>query len=89
MQFDKPKVTIDLDEYNWLKEQAAKFQTDDWYNAARMILFAFSPYNRRNGDVGEYLKINGIEFSFGHNGPTSMLNYQDVSINIKPKSIAK
>ncbi len=34
MQFDKPKVTIDLEEYQYLKEQEGKLEVDDWYNVA-------------------------------------------------------
>jgi hypothetical protein len=85
MQFDKPKVTIDLEEYQFLKEQALKLETSDWYTVARMIMFAFSVYNRSAGDINRYLSDNGIRCVVHSEHSTRLPSFEDISITFNPK----
>lgn len=83
MQFDKPKVTIDLEEYQYLKEQEDKLKSDGFYNAARIILFAFSMYDRRLMDIRSYMANNGVSYSVSQ-GTSKIPSYEDITISYKP-----
>lgn len=41
MQFDKPKVTIDLDEYRYLKEQNKFLSDNNYLDVAKKIAWAW------------------------------------------------
>jgi hypothetical protein len=88
MEFEKPKVTIDLEEYQYLKDQITQLTSerneDGYYDAARIILFAFSSHNRSVGDIKTYLSQNGVEYFIATNG-TRYPSYQDINIHFKPK----
>lgn len=84
MQFEKPKVTIDLEEYQYLNEQKSKLDDVDWYTAARMILFAFSNHQIGAGGVSRYLSSVGISFIMTPSG-TKVPSYEDISIAFHPK----
>lgn len=85
MQFDKPKVTIDLEEYQYLKEQETKINTDDWYNVARKVAFAFRYLDNsmlfRMGDVMKYLKESGIHITSKHLGSREN-TFENIEIKI-------
>jgi hypothetical protein len=64
MEFDKPKVTIDLEEYMHLKEKSQNVDLDDMYNISRKIAYwcavAMMSPHATFGDVKTHLKKEGI-----------------------------
>jgi hypothetical protein len=61
-EYSKPKVTIDLDEYNNLIKAKNDFNADKYVTAAKKVVFSFM---RHNGDwkrASDDLKREGIVF---------------------------
>lgn len=97
MQFDKPKVTIDLEEYQLLKEQTLALSDNDYLDVAKKIAWAYmyaDDYVGRNtsamvstfgreGFVREYLDKFGIYITTSHLGKR---NNTHECINIEFKS---
>lgn len=63
MQFDKPKVTIDLEEYQHLKDRVYGMDTDEMLLAAKEIIAALAMGNNYLGQAMEYLKEKNIAFT--------------------------
>lgn len=88
MQFDKPKVTIDLEEYQYLKEQVDQLEKErnsgGYYDAARIILWAFSVRDIRDGDIKSFLSQHGIEY-YITGGVARCPSYEDIQIHLKSK----
>lgn len=88
MEFDKPKVTIDLAEYQTLKDQVKQFEdnrnSDGFYDVARVILWAFSARDLGSNNIKSFLAQHGIEYFITTNG-TRYPSYQDIVIRLKEK----
>lgn len=88
MNFDKPKVTIDLEEYQHLKEQMSQLEkernSDGFYDAARIILWAFSARDLGSANIKSFLSQHGIEYFITTNG-TRHPSYEDIQIRLKSK----
>lgn len=86
MQFDKPKVTIDLDEYQHLKDQENKLKdslaSDRYYEVAKIILYAFMRFGNQMNDVKSYLDKHGV--SFYREASSRDLSHESISISYKP-----
>lgn len=62
MAYDKPKITIDLDEYNDLKKREQDFNSDEYVVAAKKVIAAFITARFNFNQTAELLKRDGIKF---------------------------
>lgn len=83
MQFDKPKVTIDLEEYQYLKEHEAKSKNESFYMVARKIIYSVIKYRADYKAMSEYLKGEGISFSYSASS-THADTYEMIRLNFEP-----
>jgi len=87
MQFDKPKVTIDLDEYQHLKDRIHGMDTDGYVVAAKKIIAALLTCKGEFSKVHEYLNKEGVMFSIASNNRSVYgIHYDDVSISLIDKN---
>ncbi len=88
MGFEKPKVTIDLEEYLHLKEKSENIDLDEMYNIARKIAYwsavAMMSPHATFGDVKGHLKKEGVMII---QNPYSATMHSWESIDIKKENI--
>lgn len=63
MAYDKPKVTIDLEEYTDLKKQSDAFTFDEYVLNARITIAALLNNQMNIGRTHDVLSREGIRFS--------------------------
>ncbi len=63
MAYDKPKVTIDLEEYNFLKEEKNRIVGDEYVNMAKIVLCALFNSNLNVEKAQKELKDVNILFA--------------------------
>lgn len=63
MAYDKPKVTIDLEEYNNLNKRADSFTSDEYVMNARITIAALLNNQMNIGRTYETLSKEGIAFA--------------------------
>ena len=63
MAYDKPKVTIDLDEYSELIEKAKTVNADEFIQDAKIVIATFLNSKLNPGQTTEILKRNNIAFA--------------------------
>lgn len=63
MAYDKPKVTIDLEEYTDLKKRVDSFTSDEYVMNARITIAALLNNQMNIGRTHEVLSREGIRFS--------------------------
>lgn len=62
MQFDKPKVTIDFEEYQYLKDRIKGVDSDEMIIAAKEVISALLFKHPGVSYVGDHLMKKGIRF---------------------------
>lgn len=81
MEFDKPKVTIDLEEYNELIKKVNEYNSDELVINAKKVVLAFS---LSGGDMArsiDYLKREKINLYINNGRNTGReVTYNDVVI---------
>ena len=86
MEFDKPKVTIDLEEYQYLKQKAEDIEVDSMTIAARKILWHCAvEMGRGRGDmnnVRRMLQKEGISFVYMAN-TTAIDSWESIDIKLE------
>lgn len=88
MNFDKPKVTIDLEEYQYLKQldQEKQIDPEKWQAASKKILWysilTLYGMNPNVADFMEKLKKEGISYS-STAGSTSANTWESLSIKLE------
>jgi hypothetical protein len=68
--YDKPKVFIDLEEYNELKQKISEYNADDQINMAKEVTLAVLQSRGNPEEVRRYLATRGIEFATSFNPTT-------------------
>jgi len=93
MNFDKPKVTIDLDEYQHLKDRINGMDKDEDVIAAKKVIATLLTCNNDIRRTSEVLAREGIIFSLTHNSKTSLwtsprmgITADDISISLIDKN---
>lgn len=90
MNFDKAKVTIDLEEYQHLKDIVAGMNADEYVVAAKKVVAAILNSKSNLITVYEYLSKEGIILSIiNHASATefrSNIHYSQISISLIDKS---
>jgi len=88
MQFEKPKVTIDLEEYQHLKDRVNGIDADQYVVAAKKVIAALLTHNGNSRAISALLASQGVMFSVSV-GNTSMhlsspigVHYESISISI-------
>ncbi len=71
MGFDKPKVTIDLEEYQELKDKVNGMNRDEYVLAAKKVIAALLTYNLDVTKTNDKLYRQGIIFNVTSNSATS------------------
>jgi len=66
MQFDKPKVTIDLQEYHYLKQKAEEVDTNEMLLASKKIIGALLINGGLTGRTLEYIHKEKIVLTTSH-----------------------
>jgi hypothetical protein len=62
MAYDKPKVTIDIEEYNSLIDEKNKLSSDEYVTMAKTAMAAFMNHRGNINDIVYDLKKAGIAF---------------------------
>jgi hypothetical protein len=88
MSFDKPKVIIDLDEYQHLKNRIHGMDTDAYVVSAKKIIAALLTCKFDLPKVNDYLNKEGIIFNITSSFTKSVdgVHYDDISIALIDKS---
>lgn len=102
MTFEKPKVTIDLDEYQHLKEQNKALSDNNYLDVAQKIAWAFKyaddylfgrstsmlPSKSRREWIKDYLESNGIFITTRYLGALED-SYKSIHIELKTTETKK
>lgn len=86
MQFDKPKVTIDLEEYQHLKDRVNGMDNDVYVVAAKKVIAALLNHGGNMSAAGDALLSQGVVFSIAY-GSTSM-QYKTIGVHHDSISIS-
>lgn len=90
MNFDKPKVTIDLEEYQYLKDRVVGMDSDAYVIAAKKVVAAVLNSKSNLSTVYEYLSREGIMFSIVNHASASAfqhgIHYNQISISLIDKT---
>lgn len=80
MAYDKPKVTIDLEEYTDLKKRADSFTSDEYVMNARITIAALLNNKLHVGRTYEVLCREGIKFVVRQISQSTMreLTWEDI-----------
>lgn len=71
MQFDKPKVTIDLEEYKYLKDRVNGIDNDEYVVAAKKVIAALLMHRSDMHKAYDTLYKEGIIFSVAINSTST------------------